>query len=137
MTDEPLFDREKALACEPRTEWVSTSCGRICVRAMRMSEYFQLSERSQRPKIDPRGGIDTNEAVLWQILLSCYQGEDPNAPPTFSADSPEDIRAIYSLKTQDGLKILGAINRVNGVDASEGELLRDFSAARRGANPLP
>lgn len=130
---EPLFDREKALSFKPRTEWVSTSCGRLCVRAMRMSEYFQLSERSQRPKIDPRGGVDTGEAVLWQIFLSCYQGEGPDDPPTFSADSAEDVRAIYSLSTQDGLLILGAINRVNGLDATEAELLRDFTAAKRGA----
>lgn len=137
MSEHRPFNKQEAGQSRRRFEWVSLDAGDICIRELTVKETIALTERSSRPSIDPRGGVDPGEAVLWQILLSCYDGEGDDARPIFSDTEPADIRTIYGLRAEEFNRLLMAINRVNGQDATEADLLRDFTAARQGANSLP
>src|SRR3712207_4591902 len=78
---------------EPRRcEWVSLTHGDVCVRAMTVSELLQIQDRAQRPKIDPRGGIDPGWSALLQVALSCYDGEGEDAEPIWPASL--DMRSM-------------------------------------------
>lgn len=131
------FNKQEAVHAKRRFEWVALDAGDICIRELTVRETIALTERSSRPSIDPRGGLDPGEAVLWQILFSCYDGETEDARRIFSDTDPEDVRTIYAMRAEEFNKILTAINRVNGQDATEAEILRDFTAARQGATSLP
>lgn len=127
------FDKQAARSrCHLRHEWVSLDCGDLCVREMTAAQGTTLAERSQRPSIDPRGGFDTGEAVLWQILLSCFTDDTPAAQPVF-AEHAEDIGIIMNLRLEEFKRLAQAINRVNGSDMTEVEVLRDFSALTQDA----
>lgn len=130
------FDKS-AVRVGRRSEWVALDAGDVCVREMTVQEAMTLTERAARPAIDKRGGMDPTEMVLWQILLSCYVDDSEDAARLFSENDPADIRVIYSLRFEEFGELMGAINRVNGKDATEVDLLRDFTAARQGAKPLP
>lgn len=130
------FDKQAARSrCHLRHEWVSLDCGDLCVREMTAAEATTLAERSQRPAIDPRGGLDTTETVLWQVLLSCYQDDTDTAERVFAENAP-DIAIIMGLRLEEFQRLMVAINRVNGRDATEIEVLRDFSAMTQGEPTL-
>jgi hypothetical protein len=76
--------------------------------------------------MDKRGGSSPGMAVILQIMLSCYDGEGPDARRIFN---DADRGAINDMPFRDFTLILEAINRVNGKDATEQELLRDFTQA--------
>jgi hypothetical protein len=124
------FDKAAASQAKRRGEWVDLDCGSIYALEMTVAESVQLAEKAARPSIDPRGGLDPGESVLWQILLGCYVDDSPDSPRLFSQESAADIKLIYSLPFAQFQLLMAAINRVNGRDAEEAELMRDFSAAR-------
>lgn len=137
MSEHRAFSKDTMAPRRLKGEWVPTERGDVYVREMRTREYLQLSSKAQRPSIDPRGGIDATEAVLWQVALCCYPDDDPNAAPLFNLDDPGDLQILFGLSQEEFISLLAAINRVNGRDPTEEELRRDFSAARQGANSLP
>lgn len=117
----------------PRFEWVEFENGCwVCVRGMTAADAIRITERSERPKIDPQGGHSKGRMVQLQIVASCYDGEGPEAKPIFTE---ADFVAINALSFQDFDRLLGAINRVNGKDATETELLRDFTTATEAQKP--
>lgn len=120
----------------PRTERVQLAGGPVWVRAMSVSDAMHVTQKSERPAIDPRGGIDRGEALLWQVVVSCYYDEE-GAERVFSEQNPEDVRLIFSMPWDEFQRLLSVINRVNGQDPEEVELLRDFTAARQAAASLP
>ena len=121
---------------KPRSERVILAGGPVWVRQMNVSEALNIRQRSERPAIDPRGGIDTGEAVLWQIVTCCYY-EEEGTERVFSETNPEDVRLIFSMPWEEFQRLMTAINRVNGQDAEEVELLRDFTAVRQATENLP
>jgi hypothetical protein len=101
---------------------------------MTAQEAMTLSERAQRPSIDPRGGLDPGESVLWQIILSTFFDDGEEAERVYS-ETPEDVKAIMDLRFEEFQLLMQAINRVNGRDAREAEVMRDFSRVT-GAEPI-
>jgi hypothetical protein len=110
-------------------EWVDLGDGEVCVWSMTAAEFIQLTDRATRPAIDPRGGVDTGALVLFQIIFSCYDGDEDNAKRIWG---DVDLVSVGSLKQGQVEDLLAAINRVNGKDASSEEITRDFSLAAEG-----
>lgn len=123
----PLLDLALLETPSRRTEWVTLpGLGRVCVRELTMAEGIQAMDYATRPPEDPRGGMDTQEAALWQIALACYDGEGEDARPIFPAPKAHLIR---NLKMEQFMLLMQAIQRVNGKDAATGELLDGFFGA--------
>lgn len=112
-------------------EWVSLADGDVCVWSMTAAESIQLADRAARPGIDPRGGHDTGALILFQIIFSCYDGEDDDAKRIWG---DVDLVSVGSLAQREMEAILAAINRVNGKDAATEEIVRDFTTAAEGRN---
>lgn len=111
-----------------RKEWVEFPDGRsLCVWGLTAAQYAQLKTRSARHPGDPRGGEDPGVAVLLQIIMSCYDGDEPGAGRIYS---DLDLDKAGQLSFDEFLLVMSAVNRVNGMDATLGELMRDFTAAR-------
>ena len=135
MSERFSKERQKETS-RPRMERVELSGGAIWVRAMTVADAMKVTDQSARPSIDPRGGLDRSEALLWQVIVSCFYDED-GKEPVFSSESAEDVRLIYGLPIQEFALLVSAIQRVNGQDAEEVEILRDFTPARQAAASLP
>ena len=128
----PILDLTKLAGDRRRREWVTLpDLGRVCVRSMTMSETITTVDLAVRPAIDPRGGVDRQELALWQIALSCYDGDGAEAKRLFD---DHQVHLIRNLTMEEYNRLIGAINRVNGQDATEAELLQDFTGAGRAAN---
>lgn len=126
MSERKIF-RPGATLIERRKEWVALPDGfEVWVWELTVAESAQITDRSKRPAIDPRGGHDTATMIALQVMLSCYDGDEPGAKRIFG---DADFSAIYELPFRVFDALLSAINRVNGKDAVEAELLRDFTAA--------
>lgn len=109
-----------------RQEYVEFSDGTyVWVRGLTTLQWAGLRERSQRR--DPRGGTDETAALLIQIVMSCFEGEEPEAKRVFS---DLDLDKAGALPAEQTLAIMAAIQRVNGMAATEQEILRDFTAAQ-------
>lgn len=124
------YNHEEAERTTRRCEWVSLTHGDICVRALTVAELLQIQDRAQRPKIDPRGGIDPSWSALLQVALSCYKGEEETAAPIWPCSlDMKSLGPISRLPIADFQKIMEAIQRVNGQDPEEIRLLEDFTRA--------
>ena len=124
------YQHEEAERETRRHEWVSLTYGDVCVRALTVSELLQIQDRAARPKIDPRGGLDPGWSALLQVSLSCYDGEEEEAQPIWPCTA--DLRSlapIGKLPIADFTKIMEAVQRVNGMDAEEVNILQDFTRA--------
>lgn len=119
------YRREEAEAAALRFEWVSLPAGDVCVREMRVAELVGLMELAARPKIDRRGGFDPGSSAVWQILYSCYMGEEPDAAPVWPHNQ-EGMREVMALSMETFTAIMKAIQRVNGMADSEVEVLTGF-----------
>lgn len=125
--DDEIFDPEKLKQDRRRREWITVpGMGRLCVWQLTMAESVLVTEYSTRPAEDPRGGMDREESVLWQIALACYRGDTPDAKRVFD---DHQVYLIRNLSVSEFTLIMTAINRVNGIDAQEEEILRDFTPA--------
>lgn len=112
----------------PKKEWVEFPDGRsLCVWGLTAAQYATLKERAARSPGDPRGGEDPGVSILIQIVMSCYDGEGPEAKRIYSE---LDLDKAGQLSFDEFLLVMGAINRVNGMDATVQELTRDFTRAR-------
>jgi hypothetical protein len=116
-----------------RREWVRLKMGRVCIWELSVPELMMIADRASRPAIDKRGGMDPGESALWQILLSCYDGEADGAKRIFDHGNGEHIKAVYSLGAQDFRKLMEAIAAVNGMEEAELSALQDFSKATTAA----
>jgi hypothetical protein len=129
----PILDLEKLKGDRRRREWVTLPrLGRVCVRELLMSEAVQIADYSTRPAEDPRGGTDREESSLWQIAFTSYDGDGPDAKRLFD---DHQVHLIRSLTLEEFTLLMQAINRVNGLDATEVELVRDFTGAPPGRPP--
>lgn len=127
---EKRFDKSRMKQTSHRKERIPLSAGDLWAWSLSAAEMMQVLDHSQRPGIDPRGGVDQGSAVLWQIVLSCHEGAEESAPLAFT---PDDFGLILGLPWEEFRLITQAMNRVNGLDPTEAELMRDFTQARAGA----
>jgi hypothetical protein len=111
-----------------RKEWITLPAGEMCIWEMTCAEVAQMLERSQRPA-SFGGGQDEATAMFYEIMLSCYHGDEVGAAPVF----PE-MASVARLRWEDGVAIRAAVQRVNGKDASQEELMRGFSKAPEAQN---
>lgn len=117
------FDKAKLAHPNRRIERVELDAGEVWVKELTCAETAQLMERAARPKIDPRGGVDPAASVIWQIILSCYEGEDKDARRVFG-DGDEHL--LYNLRMEEMARLNAAINRVNGQSETEVQALTSF-----------
>jgi hypothetical protein len=104
--------------------------GWVCVWELTVGDMAQILERSTRPSVDPRGGSDPAAVMLYQILLACFEGDEPGA--RVFADS--SLPAIGALTVSEMEAVMGAINRTCGKDAQTEELLKGFTPATGAPN---
>jgi hypothetical protein len=124
------YQKEKAEQEPRRHEWISLTHGDVCVRALTVNELLSIQDRAQRPKIDPRGGLDSGWSALLQVSLSCYDGEEEEARPIWPCSiDMKNLAPIGRLPINDFQKIMEAIQRVNGQDPEEVRALEDFTRA--------
>jgi hypothetical protein len=130
----PILNPEALLQEEQRRrEWITLKSGRVCVWELSVPELMQITEKSQRPRIDPRGGMDPTESVLWQIMLSLFDGDGDGAKRIFDPQNPQHAKAVFRMGAQDFKRIMEVIARVNGSDEVELEALRAFTGATTAA----
>ncbi len=122
-----IFNPKAAHADHRNREWVTLDGGRICVKEMMAADKIFVLERSQRP-IGPSGAptIDSGSVLLWQIVVSCYQGEESEAGRIFDMT---DIPVIQKLRGTDWDRLVAAIERVNSLADAEVAALEDFTPA--------
>lgn len=123
MSDDPIFS---ATGLEPKKEWIRLEGGRLCLWELTLATASLVYEYSARPSIDPRGGNDKGEAAIWEIALSCYDGEGSDAKRIWPDEKVHEIR---SLPERVCGPLLSAINRLNGKDPTEAEIREDFIRA--------
>jgi len=111
---------------ERRKEKVAIAGGQfhVWVWGLTLADSTQIIERSARPEIDKRGGHNQGVAVALQIQLSCFDSDKEDACRVWEDNTRHDI---YALPMADMTTLIAAINRVNGQDATEQEVLRDFT----------
>jgi len=109
-----------------RSEWVTLDAGRVCVVEMRASESLFVLEHASRPGAPQALAVDGQAVMLWQIVVSCYDGPGPQAKRIFG---PEDIPAIQRLRAAEWRRLLDTIERVNALSDTEAQATTDFTAA--------
>jgi hypothetical protein len=111
-----------------RKEWVTLENGvPVCVWEMTVAESAQLAEFSQRP--DALGGtIDMQEALIWQIALVSFDGDEEGVSRRIFPDS--QVTRIKGMRHTDFQRIVHASARVNGSEAERLEDLQSFTKAR-------
>jgi len=98
---------------QPKKEWVTMTDGRgVCVWQLSVPDTLRLSSYSQRHPQDPRPGPNEEEAAIWQIALSCRNGEEPGAERIFS---DQNARRVLELDPEDFSKLLAAAGRLMGL----------------------
>ncbi len=103
----------------------------IWVRELTVAEMAQILDRSARPSIDPRGGHDQTALMMQQVVCSCYDSDEPGAGRIFSG---LDLSGVASMRGEEFERVVAAIQRVNGKDATSEEITRDFLLATGGPN---
>lgn len=121
-SDKP-FDPD---GCTLRKERVETEAGYLWVWELMAGETALIAEYATRPEIDPRGGMDKGEAMVWYLALACHTGEKDDSP-RFWSDA--DVWKITRLPERIFKPLWKAVQRVNGMSATEEEALRDFTIA--------
>lgn len=114
-----------------RKEWVELDGGDVCVWEMRAPEMLSLGERSQRPGIDPRGGVDVTSAALLLTAFCTHVDDLPGSPRVW-----DDLQLgqINLLRSEEFTRLQEAIQRVNGTSPAAIEAVRDFTLATGAPN---
>jgi hypothetical protein len=129
----PADERQR----ERRKEWVSLDDGDVCVWEMRTQETTTLIQKAQRPE-KLGGGSDALEDALWTCILTCYQGDEPDAKPCWgNPPTMEDIKYILALRAEELGRINQAAQRVSGLTEEEIGEVRDFIVPSEGGMPSP
>ncbi len=115
-----------------RKEWVELVDGDVCVWELLTPESVKLSERSRRPAIDTRGGLDEASATAWMIALSVHRDEELGSPRVWDDLTVGDTLLLL---TRDTNKIAAAFKRVNGTSEEEMTAVSDFTGATGARNP--
>jgi hypothetical protein len=98
----------------------------VWVHGLNTATFVSIQARAARQPRDPRlGGQDNSMLTLMQIAASCYKSDEPGAERIFS---DLDLDKVGLLTMQEMVLIMMAVQRVNGTDATEQEVLKDFLA---------
>lgn len=127
---EPIFNPKAAATAPRRHEWVRLYAGRVCVQEMTAADTLFVLERAQR--LGAGHGISGTEIMLWQVVVSCYDGPGPEAKRIFEIT---DLAVVQGLRNSDWQRLQQAIERVNMLEDAEVAALEDFTAAAGGNSP--
>jgi hypothetical protein len=126
-----LFNPKEPVLDQRRREWVELDNGWVCVWEMDFADTLFVRDQSLRP--GPGGGQTVgNDAVLWQILVSCHAGEESGSPRTFEVT---DFPRIQKLRSAESGELLKAIERVNGLRDEEVSALKSFTPPPPDSSP--
>lgn len=124
---EKLFDPNEPIIDRRRLEKVTLDNGVLWVKEMEVADLLFCQEHSQRAPGGPAYlAVDFSAMQIWQIVVSCYRGPEPEAARTFEISHTNRIK---KLRPEEWLKIRQAIENVNGMADEEAAALRDFTAA--------
>lgn len=104
----------------------------VYVWGLATCDSLAIVERATQGGVDKESGIARARAMQIQIMLSCYDSDQPGAKRVFT---DADVAPINEGSWQAFEKVVRAINRVNGQDATEQEMMRDFLPAMRAPTP--
>lgn len=130
MTETP-FDPKAPVLDARRRERVDLDTGFLWVWEMEAADTLFIIERSLRPGGADKPQMAASDAMLWRVLVSCYQTGEPGAARVFEIT---DLGRIQKLRKAEWDRLLEAIERVNGLDAEEVPRLKDFTPAVSGTN---
>ena len=133
MSQRRAFKQNKAdIRSRLKKEWVSLEDGDVCVWELTTAEASFLAERSRRPSIDTRGGMDQTMATAWLISLSVHHGDEADSPRVWDDITYQDA---LLLRARDANKITEAFSRVNGTSDEALEAASDFFGAAEEPKP--
>lgn len=131
-TTRKVYNPHERQETQRRFEWVSLDDGDICVWEMQVAETLRLVSNSMRPPEFPGSPVDETEAILWQIMLACYDDEPPQGKRIFEDHMGPDVGKLKHHEFRD---LMQAIGRMNGTGDSNLEGLNGFferGSAERG-----
>lgn len=131
MSDTPIFNPRLPQADHRRGEWVELEGGRLYVREMSARDSLFVLEHSQRAG-SQGASLNLGNLQTWQIIVSCYNGDGPEAQRIFAIT---DIEVIQGLRAAEWRKLQDAIERVNALSDQEVSALADFTPAGGGSSP--
>lgn len=123
-------DREMLFA-RLKKEWVELDGGPVCVWEMNAAEMLALGQRSARPSIDQRGGVDATTASILLVAFCTHTGDDIDSPRLWDEAR---LGEIQLLRGEEFAELSEAIQRVNGTGKEAGEAMRDFTPATEEPN---
>jgi hypothetical protein len=124
-TNRKIYDPQARTEASRRFEWVALDEGEVCVWEMQVAETLRLVSAAMRPPDFPGNPIDETEAILWQIMLTCFDDEPPQGKRIFADHmAPEVTR----LKHHEFRALMQAIGRLNGTGDRNLEGLNAFFA---------
>jgi hypothetical protein len=112
-----LFDIQALENVTYNSEWVTLSQGQLCVRELSAADKLFVMERSQRPTAPGASPtIDAGSVLMWQIIVSCYDGPGKEARRVFEM---KDLPLLQQMRGTDWERLIAAIERVNAVADTE------------------
>lgn len=130
---ETIFDPKAPREDKRRCERVELDGGVVYVKEMQAADSLFCLEHSVRPSPGPGGqSIDVGGMQIWQVVVSCYRGPEPDAGRVFEIT---DVHCIRELRNSDWRRLQDAIERVNGLAESEVAAAQDFTGAARDGSP--
>lgn len=110
-TKRRVYNPQERTETPRRSEWVPLDDGEVCVWEMQVAETLQLVSASMRPPEFPGNPVDETQAILWQIMLCCFDGEPPEGRRIFQDHMAGDV---LRLKHHEFRALMQAIGRLNG-----------------------
>jgi hypothetical protein len=126
--NEKIFDPNEPVVDQRRSERVELDNGVVYVKEMETADLLFCQEHSTRTGGPAGGTVDFSAMQIWQVVVSCYRGKEPEARRVFDITHTDRIR---KLRREEWFKLRDAIDRVNGMAAEEAATVRDFT------EPLP
>lgn len=124
---EKLFDPNEPIIDRRPVERVELEGGVVYVKGMEAADVLFCQEHSTRAPGGPAHlALDFSAMQIWQIVVSCYKGKEPDAPRMFDVSHTQRIK---KLSRADWIKLREAIDTVNGVSEEAASEMRDFTAA--------
>lgn len=124
---------------ERRKEWVCLIPAQdekpekgVWVWGLATCDSLSIIERSTQGGVAEASGISKARQLQLQIMLSCFDGDQPGACRVFT---DADVAPINEGSWEAFSQIVIAIAQVNGQSESEADALRDFSPATGALNP--
>jgi hypothetical protein len=130
--EETIFDPRAAMPDRRRCERLELDGGVLYVKEMTAADTMFCLQNATRAGAPAHMALDMGGLTLWQVIVSCYRGPEPEAVRIFEA---RDMPVIQKLRAEEWNRLREVINRVNGLADEEVAATRDFTAPPGDASP--